>query len=448
MKGLKTFLITLSIVLTSLWFFAAATPLPAYAQVSPPTISASTGSYSSPQLVSISAPAGQIFYTLDGSVPSASSNLFSLPISISAPTELSAVVYQGGVYSPVSTVYLDVDAKLAPILQPGLILRLTSDFGIVSGSGNPESVAEWIDLSGQGNNAVGSVGSQPSFVAKSAGISCVNFNGSSQLLSLPALTNSLSAISAFIVVAPSSPSAGARFFDFGNGALADNIYMSEPSTNAADLHVVRLSTDSSVTSSSAITPGQFQLLEGSYAGNTASISTNGVFGNQSMSMQSSRNVIRTNNFIAQAAAGGNYYSGNIAELLIYAVPLTATQRAAVEAYLINKYRLLAVAPTAPIISVPSGTLSGPTQVAISAQDGATVYVTTDGTTPSPSSSPIYSCPLNVPYSQTIKAIAVLDGAQSGVASATYTLDSTQFPAPNPSDMTAPTINLTLPAPSL
>jgi hypothetical protein len=47
----------------------------------------------------------------------------------------------------------------------------------------------------------------------------------------------------------------------------------------------------------------------------------------------------------------------------------------------------------------------------------------------------------------LKAISVLNGVQSSVTTATYTLDSNQWPAPDPTDMTAPTINLTEPAPT-
>ena len=77
----------------------------------------------------------------------------------------------------------------------------------------------------------------------------------------------------------------------------------------------------------------------------------------------------------------------------------------------------------PMISVPSGTYFGAQTVTISdATAGATIYYTTDGTTPTTSSIPYTG--LFVVYStETIQAIAVASGySSSAVASATYTID--------------------------
>ncbi|MCW5824875.1 MAG: hypothetical protein KIT34_18910 [Cyanobacteria bacterium TGS_CYA1] len=57
---------------------------------------------------------------------------------------------------------------------------------------------------------------------------------------------------------------------------------------------------------------------------------------------------------------------------------------------------------------------------------------------------MYSSPINIAYTQTLKAIAVANGATSSVTSATYTLNSTKWPAPNASDTTPLNLNLQLP----
>jgi sugar lactone lactonase YvrE len=78
----------------------------------------------------------------------------------------------------------------------------------------------------------------------------------------------------------------------------------------------------------------------------------------------------------------------------------------------------------PVISLPGGTYGGPQTVTISDGDeGATIYYTTDGTTPTTAST-VYA-PITVTRSETVKAIAVASGfTQSAVASATYSIPAT------------------------
>ena len=78
---------------------------------------------------------------------------------------------------------------------------------------------------------------------------------------------------------------------------------------------------------------------------------------------------------------------------------------------------------APIFSLPAGTYNAAQTVALSTTTpGATIYYTTNGITPTTSSS-VYSVPLVVSSSQTLEAIAVLAGStMSPVATAVYIVD--------------------------
>jgi hypothetical protein len=82
----------------------------------------------------------------------------------------------------------------------------------------------------------------------------------------------------------------------------------------------------------------------------------------------------------------------------------------------------------PSISLATGTYTGTQNVTISdATQGSTIYYTTDGTVPTSSSS-VYTAPISIAVSSTIKAIAVLTGSSSGVASSTLTITSANPPA--------------------
>ena len=81
----------------------------------------------------------------------------------------------------------------------------------------------------------------------------------------------------------------------------------------------------------------------------------------------------------------------------------------------------------PEFNPPSGTYVDPQSIVISTSTtGATIYYTTDGSTPTTSSS-VYSSPINVASTTTIRAIATKSGLDdSGVASATYTFNVPEF----------------------
>lgn len=89
----------------------------------------------------------------------------------------------------------------------------------------------------------------------------------------------------------------------------------------------------------------------------------------------------------------------------------------------------------PTFSVAGGTYASAQNVALSTvTTGATIYYTTNGATPTTSSS-VYAAPISLatdPSTTTIKALAVRTGfTDSAVASATYTIDSSTTPTATP-----------------
>jgi hypothetical protein len=92
-------------------------------------------------------------------------------------------------------------------------------------------------------------------------------------------------------------------------------------------------------------------------------------------------------------------------------------------YSVAQYRLNYPATPAPILSLPSGSYSSPQSLTITdLLTGATIYYTTDGTTPTTSSTE-YTGPITVSSTETIEAIAVAIGySPSAVTTAAYTID--------------------------
>jgi len=75
---------------------------------------------------------------------------------------------------------------------------------------------------------------------------------------------------------------------------------------------------------------------------------------------------------------------------------------------------------APAADVGAAAYTKEQTVSLSAQDGATIYYTTDGSTPTAEST-VYSAPLRITESTMVKAIAVTDGKTSAVVSFPYTI---------------------------
>jgi Chitobiase/beta-hexosaminidase C-terminal domain len=86
-------------------------------------------------------------------------------------------------------------------------------------------------------------------------------------------------------------------------------------------------------------------------------------------------------------------------------------------------------PATPVISPAGGTFSAAQTVTITdATQGATIYYTLDGSTPTASSTP-YSAPFTVSSTETVSAIAISTGGSSTIATAAFTLNLPVAAAP-------------------
>lgn len=86
----------------------------------------------------------------------------------------------------------------------------------------------------------------------------------------------------------------------------------------------------------------------------------------------------------------------------------------------RQYVLTGASPQAPVLSLPSGTYSGTQSVTISSVGSSSIYYTTDGSTPTTSSTN-YAVPVSISASTTLKVIALNGAGFSPVTSSFYTI---------------------------
>lgn len=421
----------------------AMTPCPPY--VSPITGVYDSGpTYPNPNMTITAGTGSTIHYTTNGDTPTTGSPTYSSSVPIYGSTIIKSIAVQNSISSPVATSYIQCDLT-SRALPTGAVAWFRSDYGLTTSGDN---ITGWADMSGQGYHATQSNGSYRPTVLEDAiqGKRAIRFNGSSQFLDVAKMfSNSFSTgASLFAVTRPSSLTSGATLIDLGNGATSNNISLAQANgSGTGRFHSYNGSSNSYLDASSAFASDRFKLSEVVQDGaGSAKYYVNGTEISQG-SVNNVNTLDRASNFLGRKNGGSDYWPGDLAELILYNKALTEAERTAVESYLITKFQLNSVVPSAPKLSLPTSTLGEPGQVAISAEGGCIVYVTQDGTTPT-TASPVYGSAIRVNYTQTVKALAVKNGVSSSVSSATYTLDSAKWPAPSAGDSTPLNINLQLP----
>jgi hypothetical protein len=118
------------------------------AVVESPTFSPGPGKYGPSVTVSLSTPTSgaTIYYTLDGSTPTASSSLYSMPLNISATTTVKAAAFKTGVTpsSVVSATYTISQAPYGKLTVSSVSASSTNSGSAASNSTDGSTGTEWV----------------------------------------------------------------------------------------------------------------------------------------------------------------------------------------------------------------------------------------------------------------------------------------------------------------
>jgi hypothetical protein len=430
-------------VLTWSYFTTSGTPT-----ASTPTFSPATGTYTSAQNVTISdtTAGATIYYTTNGTTPTTSSSVYSAPVAVSTTETLNAIAVASGytnsapgsaaytlnltaatpTFSPAAGTYTTAQSVAISDTTAGATIYYTTNgttpttaSSVYTGAisvGATETLKALAVATGYTNSAVGSAAYT------------INLGATATPTFSPVAGTYTSAQT----VAISDTTAGATIYYTTNGTTpttASTVYSTPITVSATEtlkaLAVATGFTNSAVGSAAytinlpAATP-TFSVAAGTYtsvqavtisditAGATIYYTTNGTTPTTASTVYTTAISVGTTETLKAIAAATGF----------------STSAVGSAAYTINL-----PAATTPTFSPVAGTYTSAQTVAISdTTAGATIYYTTNGTTPTTAST-VYSTAISVGATETLKAIATATGfSSSAVGSAAYTIN---LPAATP-----------------
>jgi hypothetical protein len=347
---------------------------------------------------------------LDGSGPSETSTLYAGPLQLAATTTVKAQAFRTAMSpSPVSVATFLRSDDFSPASLPGLALWTRNDAGIEADAAG--RVSAWRDQSGNANDLTQTaLDAQPTLVQGAQnGLPVLRFDGAADWM--PFTTRLNGTIRAVFAVLKES------------GAPAYRAILGDASTKDFSPGQVTLWYGDA---SPSILQGQTWLNGVPVDGQTTHRPT-------TMSVLS---VVPTAGVTAdrlfQQPGWASYWQGDIAELVIYTQPLTASQRKSVEDYLTLKYAAYVGAAGAPEFTPNGGSFGATVSVSLQTPTpGAEIHYTIDGSDPTATST-LYGGSFALTSTTTVKARAFrADMSPSPLSVATFLRSGDFSPASVP-----------------
>jgi hypothetical protein len=332
----------------------------------------------------------------------------------------------------VAIAYVQVDPSVGALNQTSLVLWLKSDVGVQTGSGN--AITKWTDMSSGSLSATQTnAASQPTLLSSDAnGYPALHFDSASaQFLNLPSISIGTSGVTLFAVFKTESETpVNSRIIELSEGVDNNNLAISLPGTNNFEFVANNSMTKQSISPPlTSISPSVYQEVDASILTGSGQyrLNSNGAARIVPANLNPLAFSSHTQNFVGSGKTKGYpYFNGSIVEILCFSTVVTPSDRAAITAYLIQKYGI-GKTDSALQFSPSSGTIfSAPSQVIVIAPVEATTYWSVDQ--PATTDSQVYQGPIPVAFSQTIHVL-VVQGSKSSTGSASYVLDPILWPKP-------------------
>ena len=334
---------------------------PSTASLSPaatPTFSVAAGTYTSAQTVTISdATAGAtIYYTTNGTAPTTSSTVYGGPITVSSSEMIEAIATATG---------YTASAVASAAYAINIPVAATPTFAPVAGT---YTSAQSVSISD----------------ATAGATIYYTTNGTTPTTSSTIYSGAITVSSSETLEAIATASG------YATSAVATAAYTIAPPAATPTFSPV----------AGTYTSAQSVTISDATSGATIYYTTNGTTPTTSSSVYSAAITVSSSETLEAIATASGYSTSAVASAAYTITPQAAT----------------------PTFTPAAGTYTAAQSVTISdATAGATIYYTTNGTTPTTSSA-VYSGAISVSSSETLEAIAIASGySTSAVASAAYTI---------------------------
>jgi O-glycosyl hydrolase len=422
-----------------------------------PTFTPAAGTYTSAQAIGIAdtTTGATIYYTLDGSTPTASSMKYTAPFVVSATTTVNAVAIASGlstsavasalytinlppaatpVYSPAAGTYTSAQTVSITDATAGATIYYTLDGS--TPTANSARYAAPISVST--TTTINSIALASSYTASAvaSGTFTINLPAAATPAFSPVAGTYTSAQTVSIVDATTG--AAIYYTLDGSTPTTASARYAAPLTVSTTTTIKAIATATNYTTS-AVGTGTFTINLPAAATPTFSPAAGTYTSAQTVSIldaTTSAAIYYTLDGSTPTTASAHYtipIPVSSTETINAIATATGYSQSAVGS---GTFTINLPAAATPTFSVTAGTFTSTQMVSLSdTTTGAAIYYTLDGSTPTTSSAK-YTAAISVASTETIKAIATATGySQSAVASATYTINLA--PAATPTFSPAP-----------